>query len=185
MSCDVVFPACSTLMASFAAELTQNENCGQDYRRENPLIQQAYNGLIAYDALYHAGCQKDDRGRYCYANAITNASNPSDSYVYFLPLGIPLPGPSKPSCSSCLQQTMTFFQDDAGNKSRPISTNYVDAARMIDLTCGPTFVNQTVPVTKGPDGSNSAASLSFSSSAAAAGTLTASALAAVYLALYF
>lgn len=144
-SCKVVFPACSSIMASFAQQLRSNDNCGQDYRRQNPLVSQAYNGLLSYEPLFHAGCQKDNKGDYCFANAITNDTNPSDSYVYYLPLGLPLPSPSQPSCSDCLLETMEIFQATAANKTQPINPIYVEAAQMIDLTCGPTFVNATLP----------------------------------------
>ena len=142
-------------MASFARDLLQDSNCGDDYRRQNPLVGQAYNGLIAYDTLYYAGCQKDAQGTYCYADAILNTTSTpvSDSFVYFLPLGIPLPAPSKPSCSQCQLRTMDIFNKAAANESQPISKTYVDAARMIDLTCGPTFVNSTIPAPLTGDGS--------------------------------
>lgn len=144
-------------MASFARDLLLDSNCGQDYRRQNPVVGQAYNGLIAYEPLYYAGCQKNGQGTYCYAEAILNSTadlNPvSDSFVYFLPLGIPLPAPSKPSCSQCQLRTMDIFNKAAANNSQPISKTYVNAARMIDLTCGPTFVNTTLPVPLTGDGS--------------------------------
>lgn len=132
-------------MASFAQQIRSDDNCGQDYRRQNPLVSQAYNGLVSYGPLFHAGCQKNNKGEYCFADAITNETNPSDSYVYYLPLGLPLPSPSQPSCSDCLLQTMEIFQSVAGNKTQPINPIYVDAAQMIDLTCGPTFVNASLP----------------------------------------
>lgn len=133
-------------MTTFAQQLRSDGNCGQDYRRQNPLVSQAYNGLLSYEPLFHAGCQKDSKGDYCFANAITNDTNPSDSYIYYLPLGIPLPSPSQPSCSDCLLETMEIFQEIAGNKSQPINSVYVNAAQMIDLTCGPTFVNTSLPL---------------------------------------
>lgn len=142
-------------MASFAQALLSDSNCGQDYRRQNPLVGQAYNGLIAYDTLYYAGCQKDGRDQYCYAEAILNSSSSSpvsDSFVYFLPLGIPLPAPSKPSCSQCQLRTMELFNNAAANQTQPIRNTYIDAARMIDRTCGPTFVNDTLPAPLTSDG---------------------------------
>lgn len=145
-------------MASFARDLQEDSNCGEDYRRQNPLVGQAYNGLIAYEPLYYAGCQKNSQDQYCFAEAILNTSSTpvSDSYVYFLPLGIPLPAPSKPSCSQCQVRTMSIFNKAAANATQPISKTYVDAARMIDLTCGPTFVNSTLPAPLTNDGSASA-----------------------------
>lgn len=140
-------------MASFAQQLRLDSNCAQDHRRQNHLVTQAYNGLIAYEPLYRAGCQQDAKQNYCFANAITNTSSPSDSYIYYLPLGIPLPGPSKPSCSSCLLNTMNIFQEAAANRSQPITANYVEAAQMIAITCGPTFINTSLPAAVGSAGS--------------------------------
>lgn len=138
-------------MASFAQQLRLSSNCEQDWQRQNHLVTQAYNGLVAYEPLYKAGCLKDKDQNYCYANAITNTASTSDSYVYYLPLGIPLPGASQPTCSKCLLQSMNIFQDAASNRSQPITSNYVDAAQMIDITCGPTFVNTTLPTAIGPE----------------------------------
>ncbi len=133
-------------MSSFVQDLKKDSNCGQDYRRQNPLVGQAYNGLIAYETLYKAGCQKENTGSYCFAKAILNQTlSTSDSFVYYLPLGIPLPAPAKPSCSQCQQDTISIFYQAAANTTQPVSKVYIDAARMIDLTCGPTFANTTVP----------------------------------------
>lgn len=131
-------------MSNFAQELRKDSNCGQDFRRENPLVGQAYNGLLAYETSYWAGCEKDTNGSYCFAKAIgTQTSSNSDSFTYYLPLGIALPAPAKPSCSQCLRNTMSIFYQASANKTLPVNKVYVDAARMIDLTCGPTFANAT------------------------------------------
>lgn len=143
-SCIVNFPMCKAVMSNFAQELKKDSNCGQDLRRENPLVGQAYNGLIAYETSYWAGCEKDTNGSYCFAKAIgTQTSSNSDSFTYYLPLGIALPAPAKPSCSQCLRNTLAIFYRASANKTQPVSQVYVDAARMIDLTCGPTFANTT------------------------------------------
>lgn len=104
-------------MSRLAQDIRKQSNCGPDYTKQNPLVLQAYNGLIAYEPLYRAGCLKSGTGSYCtlregtlytgpptnwaidagFADAITNMSSPSDSYVYFLPLGLPLPGGSRPA----------------------------------------------------------------------------------------
>ena len=39
---------------------------------------------------------------------------------------------------------MDLFAAAASNKSQPVSLDYVNAATMINLNCGPDFVNQTV-----------------------------------------
>ncbi|KAL8709587.1 MAG: hypothetical protein Q9220_005679 [cf. Caloplaca sp. 1 TL-2023] len=145
-TCKVVEPTCNTLMSSFATQLRQDSNCGSDYRRQQPLVLSAYNGLVAYDPLYKAGCAKDEQsGDYCFANAITNASSPTDSYPYYLPLGIALPGGSSPSCTSCLKNTMDIFNQAANAKTQqPLLATYGAAAQMVDVGCGPNFANLTV-----------------------------------------
>ena len=162
-TCNVVFPTCSNLMSSLASQLKEDENCSEDYKRQQPLVISAYNGLLSYDPLYKAGCEKDDKDNYCFANAITNTSSPTDSYPYYLPLGIPLPGGSQPTCSKCLQTTMTIFNRAANTKNQqPLTSDYQAAAQMIDLSCGPNFANQTV--TEAAGSSSSAASPSLHSS---------------------
>ncbi|MCJ1316640.1 hypothetical protein MMC15_001961 [Xylographa vitiligo] len=156
-TCKVDFAPCSTLMSNLAVELRDDANCGEDYSDENALVVQAYNGLVSYSTLYQAGCLKDNHGIYCFANAITNTSSPSDPYPYFLPLGFALPGGSTPTCSSCLQQTMNIFAGAATNLSQPVSADYNNAAIQIDEVCGPTFVNSTVKAVQGTQPSNSAA----------------------------
>ena len=131
-------------MGSLAQQIRDDDNCGQDYENENPLVLQAYKGLLSYGPMYQASCLKDSSGNYCFANAITNTSSPTDSYVYYLPLGMPLPGGARPTCSSCLQNTMTIFNEAASNLSQPVSPFYTGAAEQIDLGCGPSFVNTTV-----------------------------------------
>ncbi|KAL8942585.1 MAG: hypothetical protein Q9216_001567 [Gyalolechia sp. 2 TL-2023] len=141
-TCKVVEPTCSTLLSTFASQLRQDANCGDDYRRQQPLVVSAYNGLTSYQPLYKAGCEKDERGNYCFANAITNKTSPTDSYPYYLPLGISLPGGSQPTCSTCLRNMMTIFSQAADGKTQqPLAGDYLSAAQMINVGCGPGFAN--------------------------------------------
>lgn len=111
------------------------------------MVQQAYAGFLAYEPLYHAGCLQDSStGSYCFADAVTNSSAPSSSYVYYLPLGVSLPAASSPACTECLQNTMAIFAAAAGNASQPVSGDYAGAAGLIDKTCGDAFVNGSVAV---------------------------------------
>lgn len=144
-------PACTTLLASFASDLRQDSNCGSDYRRQQPLVLSAYNGLVSYSSLYRAGCEKDDKGNYCFANAITNMTSPSDSYPYYLPLGIALPGGSQPTCSDCLKRTMDIFNQAANadkTQQQPLMGDYAAAAQLINVGCGPGFANTTMAAGK-------------------------------------
>ena len=165
-SCNVVFQACSNVMSGYASTLRGDSACGEDYNKENPIVRQAYNGLVAYDTLYHASCLKGSPGAdgktsdYCYTNAVTNSSSPTDTYVYYIPLGLSLPAGSMPTCSQCLKDTMRLFATAAGNKSQPASLTYTDAAGRIDIQCGSNFVNQSVP----GGGKSSSAPLLYGSS---------------------
>lgn len=131
-------------MSSLAQEIQQDAQCGADLEMENPVVTQAYNGFIAYPTLYHAGCLTDNDGNYCFANAVTNSSAPSSSYIYYLPLGVQLPGGAKPACNQCLQNTMAIFATTASNSSQPLSKDYTGAAEQVQMSCGPTFVEATV-----------------------------------------
>lgn len=79
-----------------------------------------------------------------FANAITNSSSPTDSYPYYLPVGVALPGGSRPTCNSCLQSAMDTFWTYTSNKTQPISKTYAAAAGVVNIQCGPNFVNATV-----------------------------------------
>ncbi|MCJ1363184.1 hypothetical protein MMC16_002291 [Acarospora aff. strigata] len=151
-TCNVALPTCSKLMNAFANQIRLDGNCGQDYKNQNPIVVLAYDGMVGYEPLYHAGCLKDSTGNYCFADAITNTSSPTDSYIYYLPLGINLPGGARPTCSECLSRTMSIFATAASNASQPISSKYVAAAQQIDLGCGPNFVNASIPATKSSAG---------------------------------
>jgi hypothetical protein len=134
-------------MASLAQQIELDENCGADLQLQNPMVTQAYNGFVAYQPLFHAGCLQDNDGNYCFSNAVTNSSAPSSSYVYYLPLGVALPGGTRPTCDLCLKQTMAIFATYAGNSSQPSNAVYTPAAQQLDMTCGPTFVEASVQAT--------------------------------------
>ncbi|OAA54122.1 hypothetical protein SPI_09056 [Niveomyces insectorum RCEF 264] len=138
---------CTNYLANVAANLTEPTNCGEDYAMGNSIVVEAYLGMVSYQPLYIASCLKDpESGLYCYANAVTNLTTPSNVYFYYLPLNISLPGSSIPSCNWCLQQTMAGFQAAAANRKQPIASTYVSAAQQVDTVCGPAFVNDTLPV---------------------------------------
>ena len=40
---------------------------------------------------------------------------------------------------------MAVFADAASNRSQPLNLDYVDAANMVNVMCGPTFVNASIP----------------------------------------
>lgn len=83
---------------------------------------------------------------YCFANAVSNLNNPSDSYLYFMPYGLALPGASTPSCTKCTGETMKIYHAASASRSDFVADKYEAAAHQINVMCGPEFVNSTLPV---------------------------------------
>lgn len=137
---------CTDYLASVAANLTDSSNCGQDYEANNPLIREAYLGLVSYQVVYSATCLKErDTAVYCFANSVTNQTNPTETYFYYLPLNSTLPGGTVPICAPCLQQTMEIYQVATANRKQPIAETYDSAAEQVNTLCGPNFANTTMP----------------------------------------
>lgn len=128
-----------------ATNLTKSENCGDDYDQGNPTVTQAYIGLVAYQVVYSATCLKDDSTSvYCFGDAVTNTSNASETYFYFLPLNSSLPGGTNAICGGCLQDTMNIYHVATANRKQPIAYTYSAAAEMVDELCGSSFANATL-----------------------------------------
>ncbi|QSS61621.1 hypothetical protein I7I51_03798 [Histoplasma capsulatum] len=128
-------------MSELDRKLVSEDICGKDLKLEQPIVIQAHNGLRSYGTVHDATCLKNpDTDNYCFSDAITNTSNPANSYVYFLPLNMALPGSSRPTCNKCLQATMQTFSLAATNDNQPISKTYLAAAQQINIGCGPSFV---------------------------------------------
>lgn len=168
-SCSAPVSVCTELLQSYSQNLTRSDACGHDLLHSNPQIESALLGLRAYQTLYTVTClrtsspvvnpnQKDHSlttdkvissiGRpedsYCFANAITNTTNPSNSFIYFLPLNVSLVGSAVPTCNSCLQSTMSVFQLATVNRSSVLAHNYHQAASQVNVVCGPEFVNASL-----------------------------------------
>ncbi|KAL6703767.1 hypothetical protein ACN47E_009066 [Coniothyrium glycines] len=148
-TCGANATQCRTTLDSFARDLVSNTNCRTDYDNDNPMVLQAYNGLIAYRPAYQASCLRDNEGNYCFANAVSNMTSPTDAYPYYMPIGQELPGGSRPTCNSCLQQAMSVFSQYANNATQPISKTYTTAAQQVTIACGSRFVNVTAAPLKG------------------------------------
>jgi hypothetical protein len=132
-------------MTSFASNITSGSACASDISTQNPLIQQAQLGLQAYTPLYTASCLRNpNTSSYCFADAVTNSSSPTDSYIFYLPLNISLPGGSQPTCDKCLQDTMAVFGAASGDRKSALASDYVTAAMQVNVQCGPNFVNQSL-----------------------------------------
>ncbi|KZM19560.1 uncharacterized protein EKO05_0004185 [Ascochyta rabiei] len=150
---------CTGILDGFARELLSDTACRTDYNNDNPLVLQAYNGLVAYKPSYQASCLRDEDGNYCFANAVSNSSSTTDSYPFYLPIGQELPGGSRPTCNSCLQDTMAIYASFANNATQPLSKTYTSAAQQLSISCGSRFVNITAAPLKGAAAPASSASL--------------------------
>jgi hypothetical protein len=145
-TCSADLDFCTTYLKTEAASLVSPANCGEEYRRGQNNILQAYYGLMAFEVLYKATCLRErDSGMYCFANAVTNDSTPANAYFYFLPLNVSLPKTSKQACTTCLQETMAIFQSAAAERRQAIADTYKPAAELVNADCGPDFVNATLP----------------------------------------
>jgi len=134
---------CSSNMASFASQL-QSE-CPQELANQNLLAVKTLTALQAFQVMHDAACQVDPTtNSYCYLSAVQN-TNPSDLYFYSLPLGIPLPNSSKPSCSSCSKTIMGIYatalqQDPPQSKLLTgLKKSYGVSAQVAAQFCGSSF----------------------------------------------
>jgi len=144
-SCSANVTFCKSFLSTIAYNLTLSSTCGADLTAQQPLVMQAYTGLIAYSPLYTASCLRNpSTSAYCFADAITNTSSPTDAYIYYLPLDVPLPGGSQPTCSQCLKNTMAVYEAASANRSQPIHDTYAAAAAQVNVQCGPNFVNASI-----------------------------------------
>lgn len=144
-SCSANVTACSNLMSTFASNITEDSTCASDLVSQNPMIQQARLGLLAYQPLYSASCLRNpSTSSYCFADAITNSNNSADAYIYYLPLNNSLVGGSQPTCDSCLKNTMDIFEAETSDRSSALASVYSAAASQVNVNCGPGYVNASL-----------------------------------------
>ncbi|PFH61684.1 hypothetical protein XA68_16567 [Ophiocordyceps unilateralis] len=145
-SCAVDVSACADYLAQAAERLRDRAHCRAELDEGQPRVVQAWRGLRAYRTLYAASCLQDrGSGVYCFATSVSNLTDPSDSYLYFMPLGVALPGASTPSCTRCTRDIMDIYHDAAANRGDLVADKYADAAQRINVVCGPAFANATLP----------------------------------------
>lgn len=145
-TCAADVDSCNNFMSTAAKNLTSDDNCKDEYNDGLTTVMQAYRGLVSYETIYTATCLQDpDTDSYCFANAVTNLSTPSDAYLYFLPYDLELPGSSSPTCNWCNKETMAFYHAASADRDQPVANTYESAARQINTLCGPDFVNSTLP----------------------------------------
>lgn len=137
---------CTDYLSTAARNLTAPENCKTEWNRGDATVKQVLFGLKAYEMMYKASClQNPSNDMYCFANAVTNLTTPSDAYFYYLPYNLSLPGSSLPSCSWCIEETMAIFHAASADRSQVIANTYEAAARQVNTICGIDFVNSTLP----------------------------------------
>lgn len=160
-SCSASLAVCSPLMSQFADELISSQYCQTDYRQQNPLVMQAYNGLTAYEPLYRATCLKSNvTGDYCFVDAMESKSA-ADSYPYYTAIGLQLPTGSEPTCTSCLKDTMEIFSGYAVQSGQPLSQTYLGCAVQVNQQCGPSFASTQLKSVSNVQSTNSATTLHY------------------------
>lgn len=138
---------CSSYLNDVAKSLVGTQNCGADYELENSIVVATYNALMSYQTVYSTTCLMDPgTSSYCFANAITNATNYNNAYFYYLPLNMTLPPTATPNCNWCLQQTMAIYQAQSANRKLAVASTYSPAAEIVNSGCGSNFVNATLPI---------------------------------------
>lgn len=149
-SCSVDLQGCKNVMSNHVKTLKTQGGCGADLEAQNPNVMEAYQGFLAYESVYNATCLRSSQTNdYCFTDAVTNASSPTSSYIYYLPLGIGLPAGNMPACTQCTATTLNNYAAFAGNGTLPLSTVFADAVQEMDLACGPKFVTAAVPKVTG------------------------------------
>ncbi|KAI1107214.1 hypothetical protein F4804DRAFT_329503 [Jackrogersella minutella] len=145
-SCAADKQTCTNYLNDLAGKLISDDNCGQDYEKQNAVVVQAYKGMKAYEELYGATCLTDpDTSTYCFVNAVTNLTTSSNVYLYNLPFNSSLPQSALPACDYCTNETMNIYQSAAADRTKWIANTYVPAAQQIDAECGPNFVSAVLP----------------------------------------
>ncbi|OAA38043.1 hypothetical protein NOR_06788 [Metarhizium rileyi] len=145
-ACGAEVTRCTSYMRKAAQRLTTDGNCKLEFENNQTQVVEAWQGLRTYNILYSATClQNPSSNSYCFANAFTNLTSPSDAYLYFLPYGSPLPSASTSSCGWCVQNTMSLYHSASANRGQLIASIYEDAANQINSLCGPDFANSTLP----------------------------------------
>lgn len=124
--------------------------CADDLRDQNNLAVNTLIALDAYELMYNAACAKDPTSNtYCYVDAVAN-QNPSDLYLYQLPLGISLPNTvTNMSCSPCSGDLFGIYAAALENKTSAnalsaLKSTYESAADFAAQQCGNTFATTNI-----------------------------------------
>jgi hypothetical protein len=163
-SCAAPISICAATLTDIARQLTLDSNCGADFRARQPLVIQAYNGLLGYEPIATTACLQTPNyngtsptpsldssapgknAQYCFSAAIANKANPSDPFPYYTAIGMTLPSVAKPTCNGCLKAAMGTFAKWALQSDQPLSMTYLGCAQTIDAACGGGFADTNVKV---------------------------------------
>ena len=105
--------------------------------------------LQAFQVMHDSACLADPTtNSYCYLSAVQNP-NPSDLYFYSLPLGIPLPPTTTPSCSSCSKTVMGLYATALQDSSQAgpltgLKSTYQVSAKIAVQFCGAAFARTSI-----------------------------------------
>ncbi|KAF8342630.1 uncharacterized protein EI90DRAFT_2902734, partial [Cantharellus anzutake] len=116
--------------------------CAKDKDNENSIVLEAKGGFDQYLMMREVGCLVNNQtNAYCFAEAVANSS-PSDAYYYNIPLGLPLPPTTVPSCNTCTREVMKIYARYAENSMYDVSKTYSSAANFSNTKCGRGYVPQ-------------------------------------------
>ena len=80
-----------------------------------------------------AACVVNSTNTYCYVDA-PQAASAADLYPYQLPLGLPLPNATVPSCDACVQCVKGAFAEGGAGVSA-LTETYAEVGT-VNSTCG-------------------------------------------------
>ena len=150
IACATPKERCSRLMSELADKIVEEDACGADYDRGNPLVEMARNGFLSYPYVRDATClMNPDTDNYCYADASTNSTSTAGVYPFYIGVGLTFPSGVRPICNRCLQAVMQIYAGAAKIKEQPVSGIYNDAAEKINIGCGPSFIEEVTVVPSG------------------------------------
>ncbi|PPR04834.1 hypothetical protein CVT26_012989 [Gymnopilus dilepis] len=136
------YSQCQSNMASFASQL--KDACTEELKDLNTMAVSTLTALNAFQVMHDVGCSTDPTSNtYCYLDAVRSA-NPADSYYYQLPLGIPLPNSTRPTCSACSKGAMNIYASALENSTTAslltdLQSSYAPSAQLSVQFCGADF----------------------------------------------
>ena len=93
-------------------------------------------GLQAYSVIRAVACAvNNSTDTYCYVDVL-QAASAADLYLYRLPLGLPLPNATVPSCDACVQRVKGAFAE-GGAGVDTLTETYAEVGT-VNRACGAT-----------------------------------------------